>query len=91
MLKAVSSALLNIKFDKTNPPPAPGDWVDWFSGDTLLDQTAVAGVTKPKTAAVDAGATKAGVEVVTFDQKFGVMLTAPTEFEEVAKVKNITR
>ena len=42
ILKSVSTLMLEIKFGRNNPPPAPKNGCDWINADDLLDQTAVA-------------------------------------------------
>ena len=74
LLQAVSPFILEIKFDKDNPPPAAAK--DWITTVGLLDQTAVA-AGKPQETAV---AATANVEVLQFDQKTGVMLNKQVEF-----------
>ena len=73
MLKSVLTYMLEIKFGKSKPPPAPPSWSDWINADDLFDQTAVSAGRTPS-APTDPGATQAKVEVLQFDQKTGVML-----------------
>ena len=73
ILKSVSTLMLEIKFGRNNPPPAPQNGCDWINADDLLDQTAVAAGRTPS-APTDPSATRAKVEVLLFDQKTGMML-----------------
>ena len=79
MLKSVSTYMLEIKFGKNKPPPAPPEWSDWINADYLLDQTAVAAGRTPS-APTDPSATRAKVEVLLLDQKTVLMLNEQVHF-----------
>ena len=84
ILKSVSTLMLEIKFGRNNPPPAPQHGCDWINADDLLDQTAVAaGCTQ--SAPIDPSATRAKVEVLLFDQKTGLMLNEQVDLSDAKK------
>ena len=79
LLKAVSTYMIELKFDKDNPPPAAAQKSDWITTVDLLDQTAVA-AGNPQGTPTSLEETQAKVEVLKFDQKTGAMLNKQVEF-----------